>query len=88
MSSAERTWERLWSALDDPTGIRQVYVYRLGPTVADNRGYIWKGYAWPELPEMLRDKFDGGDFRVLIREGRRMVFSGVISIGAPCYLNK
>ena len=32
---------------------------------------------------MLRDKFDGGEFRVLIREGRRMVFSGNISIVTP-----
>jgi hypothetical protein len=32
---------------------------------------------------MLRDDFDGGDFRVLIREGRRMVFSGNISVVTP-----
>ena len=33
MNSDERVWERLWSALDDPTGLHQVYVYAL-----DHRG--------------------------------------------------
>ena len=83
MTPVERVWERLWSALDDPAGKRLVYVYRLGTTGTFSKCYIWKGFAWPELPEMLRDKFDGGDFRLLIREGRHMVFSGNISITTP-----
>ena len=83
MTPTERVWERLWLALDDPVGKRQVYVYRLGAIGTFNKGYIWRGFAWPELPEMLRDEFDGGDFRLLIREGRRMIFSGNISIEAP-----
>ena len=83
MTPVERVWERLWSALDDPACKRQVYVYRLGVSDPSSKGYIWRGFAWPKLPEMLRDKFDGGEFRLLIREGRRMVFSGNISIVTP-----
>lgn len=79
----ERVWERLWSALDDPFGRRRVYAYRVHPCRRARTGYIWKGYAWPGVPEMLRDNFDGGDFRILIREGRRMVFSGNISVVTP-----
>ncbi len=83
MTPEERVWDRLWLALDDPFGRRRVYVYRASPRGRGCNHYIWKGFAWPELPEMLRDDFDGGDFRVLIREGRRMVFSGDISIATP-----
>ena len=83
MNSDEGVWERLWSALDDPTGLRQVYVYALGAHRRPRKGYIWKGFAWPDLPELLRDDFGGGEFRVLIREGRRMVFSGNIAIAPP-----
>ncbi len=83
MTPDERTWERLWSALDDPTGLRQVYVYALDSRGRPKKGYIWKDWAWPDLPEFLRDKFGGGEFRVLIREGRRMVFSGNIAIAPP-----
>lgn len=31
----------------------------------------------------LPDDFDGGDFRILIREGSRVVFSGNISVATP-----
>ena len=84
MTPAERVWERLWSALDDPFGRRRVYVYRASSGRKGRTSYIWKGFAWPGVPEMLRDDFDGGDFRVLIREGRRMVFSGNISVAPFC----
>lgn len=87
MTPEERVWERLWSALDDRYGRRLAYVYRLDPTGTSIESYIWKGWAFPELPEMLRDEFDGGDFRLLIREGRRMVFSGNISIITPRQTN-
>ncbi len=83
MTASGRVWERLWTALDDSACRRQVYVYRANRRRGARNRYIWKGFAWPELPEMLRDDFDGGDFRILIREGRRMVFSGEISIEAP-----
>jgi hypothetical protein len=64
-----------------------VYVYRAGPKRKGRNHYIWKGYAWPELPEMLRDNFAGGDFRILIRQGCRMVFSGNISVVTPENIN-
>ena len=83
MNADERNWERLWSALDDPRGLRQVYVYALGPSGRPKKGYIWKGDAWSHLPEFLRDEFGGGEFRVLIRLGRRMVYSGDIAIAPP-----
>jgi hypothetical protein len=83
VTPAERVWDKLWSVLDDPYGRRRVYVYWANPRRKAQAGYIWKGYAWPGVPEMLRDDFGGGEFRILIREGCRMVFSGKISVITP-----
>jgi len=83
MTSDGRVWERLWSALDDPLGTRVVYVYRVNKARRSGNGYIWKGWAFTELPGMLIDDFGSGGFRLLIREGRRMVFSGIIYVEAP-----
>ena len=80
LNTAERTWQRLWSALDDPTGRRKAYVYRINPKGHRSTPNIWNGYAWEHLPEHLRDHFGGGDFHLMIREGRRLIFSGDISI--------
>ena len=82
-SQAERTWCRLWTILEDPTGLRRVYVYRLDSTGKPVGSFIWSGATASWLPELLRDEFNGGDFRVLIRQGRRMAFATNISILAP-----
>ncbi len=74
MSQAERVRDRLWTVLYMSSDHYQVYVYRLDAAGQSIGSYIWKGPAWPELPEILRDAFLGGDFRVLIRNRREMVF--------------
>ncbi len=83
MTKADRAWTRLWDVLYAPTRHHQVYVYRLTPNGLPVGSYIWRGPATPELPEILRDGFRGGDFRVLIRKKRQMVFGGNISVAAP-----
>ena len=45
--------------------------------------FVWRGSPRPELPEILRDDLRGGDFRVLIRKKRMMVFGGNISVEPP-----
>ncbi len=83
MMQAERIWNRLWTLLYTSSSYLQVYVYRSALNGQSIGGYIWKGSVCPELPEVLRDEFQGGDFRVLIRKGRRMVFAGNISVERP-----
>ena len=83
ITQAERVWNRLWDVLYAPTHQHQVYVYQLTPDGLPVGSYIWRGPATPELPEILRDEFRGGDFRVLIRKKRQMVFGGNISVSAP-----
>ena len=60
-----------------------VYVYPLAPDGSPVGSFVWRGSARPELPEILRDDLQGGNFRVLIREKRKMVFGGNISIATP-----
>lgn len=83
MMQAERVWNRLCALLYTQASQFQVYVYRSAPNGQSIGGFIWKGPPCPGLPEVLRDEFRGGDFRVLIRKGRRMVFSGNISVAPP-----
>ena len=83
MMQTERIWNRLWTLLYTQAGHIQVYVYRSAPNGQSVGSFIWKGSARPELPEVLRDEFQGGDFRVLIRKGRQMAFSGNISVVRP-----
>ncbi len=83
MMQSERIWDRLWTLLYTSASYLQVYVYRSDPNGQSIGSYIWKGSACPELPEVLRDVFRGGDSRVLIRQGRRMVFAGNISVERP-----
>ena len=66
-----------------PTRHHQVYVYRLTSDGLPAGSYIWRGPATPELPEILRDELRGGDFRVLIRKKRQMVFGGNIAVEVP-----
>ena len=83
MTQAERIWNQLWDVLYASTRHHQAYVYRLDPGGQPMGSYIWRGPAWPELPEILRDVFRGGEFRILIRKKRRMVFAGNFSVERP-----
>jgi len=61
---------------------RTAYVYQLesGKLV---KPYLTKLFADRYLLDTLRDDFGGGDFRLMIRQGRKLIFSGDISICAP-----
>lgn len=57
-----------------------LYVYRIGAGGMLTRPYLLRSPPWPDLLEELRDAYGGGDFRILIRVGRKMVFRGDIAI--------
>lgn len=73
-------WDRLSSILSEENYERIAYVYRIDKKGNITMPYMAKLFVDEGLLDNLRDDFGGGDFRVLIREGRRMVFSGQISI--------
>ena len=76
----DKVWEKLWRVLDSNDHEAIVYVYRLDSHGKAIKPCLLKCDAWPGLPEMLRDEFNGGDFKVLIRKSRTMIFSGKIGI--------
>lgn len=77
------TWDRLWTCLEEADGASVAYVYRLDASGNTQKPYLLRYPAWPTLPSILRDEHGGGDFKILIRRGRKMVFSGKISVGVP-----
>jgi len=86
LTQAERIWNQLWDVLYASTRHHQVYVYRLDTGGQPKGSQLWRGPAWPELPELpeiLRDVFRGGEFRILIRKKRQMVFAGSFSVERP-----
>lgn len=73
-------WDRLWSILYGGNGNDIIYVYPMG---ADNRPvktFLLKSVAYPDFIEGLRDTYGHGVYRLLIRRGREMIFSGNINI--------
>lgn len=74
-------WLRLWDLLDSPCDDDWAYVYRIDALKRPITPYAAK-YWLPctDLIFEIRREFGGGLFRVLIREGRTMKFSGMIGI--------
>ncbi len=73
-------WDRLEIIMREKNYDRVVYTYRLDEQCRSITPYLAKLFADGNLLNTLRDDFGGGDFRLLIREGRKLVFSGEISI--------
>lgn len=77
---SDKVWERLWKVLETSDEGTTVYVYRLDFNGNTIKPCLLKCEAWPELLYMLRDDHGGGQFKLLIRKKRLMVFSGEINI--------
>lgn len=77
---SEKVWENLWTVLESNDQDAIVYVYRLDSNGEPIKPCLLKCEVWPELPDMLRDGYGGGHFRLLIRKKRIMIFSGDIAI--------
>jgi len=76
-------WDRLEIVMQEQNYERIVYVYRLDERGTPIKPYLVKLFADRDLLDNLRDRFKGGDFRLLIREGRKLIFSGEVSVYSP-----
>ena len=76
-------WVRLHEILESDRHFYLVYIYRVTPDGKVIKPYLKKCMAFPGLLEMLRDHHGGGDFKLMIRKGRTLVYSEIISIGMP-----
>ena len=81
----DQVWEKLWTVLESNDEEAIVYIYRLDSHGKAIKPFLLKCEIWPELPDMLRDEYGGGEFKLLIRKKRTMVFSGKIGIVTSTY---
>ena len=77
----DRMWLRLWNLLDDSGDDDWAYVYRVDRFERPIKPYLEK-YWLPgtDLIWELQSRLGGGLFRVLIRSGRTMKFSGLVGV--------
>lgn len=74
-------YDGLWPILDQAYGNDIIYVYRIGSDACLVKPYLLKSGTSPDFLEWLRDNHGRGEYRLLIRRGRRMIFSGNICLG-------
>ncbi len=78
----DRLDERLWQLLDDGDPALRMYVYRWTGD-RKNLPALLTSAPFPWLMDVLCDKHRGGDFYIMIRRGKKMELSGIISIELP-----
>lgn len=81
MRSDETTWEQLWMVLDQDDGDQMVYGYRVDRAGRPTKPYLFRWYGHSGLIESIQREYGPGEYRLLIRKGREMIFSGYIAIG-------
>jgi len=83
MDSDTKTWDRLYQLLAADNSDQLVYVYRVDSIGNVRKRYLFCLMMQEDLIENIRDKYGGGEYRLLIRHGRKMVFSGFICLAPP-----
>jgi len=76
-------WDRLTLIMGEEQYDRTTYVYRFDKNGKTITPYLTKLFADRYLLDTLRDSFGGGDFYLMIRQSRRLIFTGNISIFRP-----
>ncbi len=80
MHSDSKTWEKLHVLLAEDDCDQTVYGYRVDSRGHAVKPYLFCWYMHQDLLENIRDKYGPGEYRLLIRQGRTMVFSGYIGL--------
>jgi len=74
--------ERFWELVDHPDPSHTIYVYRAREGVLI-KPYIFRDFMFPDVVQYIRDRFGGGEYGVIIRDGRSIKIAGTIAIGVP-----
>ncbi len=80
MRSDSATWDKLYLLLAEDDCDQTVYGYRVDSRGLAVKPYLFCWYMHQDLLENIRDKYGPGEYRLLIRKGRTMVFSGYIGL--------
>ena len=83
MDSETRKWERFFKVVAQDNWDQIVYVYRVDRLGRKITPYIAKWGMHADLLDSLRDEFGTGEYHLMIREGKTMVFTGTIGVECP-----
>ena len=82
MDSETKMWDRLFELLAKDDCRQTVNGYRLDRFGKAIKPYLFRRCMHDGLLDTIRDEYGPGEYRLLIRQGRRMVFSGDIGLAA------
>ncbi len=83
MDSETRMWERLYRLLAQDDWDQTVYVYRVDVSGKTIKPFLAKWGMHADLLNSLRDKFGSGEYHLMIRQGKTMLFTGTIGVECP-----
>jgi hypothetical protein len=83
MDSETRKWMRLHDLIDDDNWDQIVYIYRVGANGQKITPYVAKWNMHAGLLDSIRDEFGTGEYHLMIRDGKTMVFTGTIGVARP-----
>jgi len=81
----DRLDEKLFNLLDEHDPQVRMYVYRMEDTRKIAPAILICA-PFPDLLEHLRDEYYGGEFALIIRRGKIIELSGIVSIASPLRL--
>jgi hypothetical protein len=83
MDSETRKWERLYRLLVQDDWDQTVYVYRVDASGKTIKPFLAKWGMHADLLYSLRDEFGSGEYHLMIRQGKTMLFTGTIGVECP-----
>jgi len=83
MDSDTKTWNRLYVLLAQDDWDQTVYIYRVDSSRRKITPFLAKWGMHAGLLDSLRDEFGTGEYHLMIRQGKTMVFTGTIGVQRP-----
>ena len=83
MDSDTKTWNRLYVLLAQDDWDQTVYIYRVDRSGRTIKPFLAKWGMHAGLLDSLRDEFGSGEYYLMIRQGKTMIFTGIIGVQRP-----
>lgn len=81
MANEDALWMRFWVAIESGDGKSVAYVYKTNQDEQPIKPFWFWTYALTDLPYEIQRR-GGGLFRIIIRRGRSIQFSGTLAFAA------
>ena len=83
MESETRKWERFYKVVAEDNWEQTVYIYRVDRSGRKIMPFLAKWSMHAGLLDSIRDDFGSGEYHLMIRQGKTMVFTGTIGVERP-----